>query len=175
MNIRTELIREHSKAMADKVAAYIIEQPNQLADLMACFFDHDLRICQRAAWPVCKLGIQKPHLLEPYMESMISNLANPRHDAVVRNTVRVWAEMDIKEEYEGRIFDLCFEFICDPKAAVAIRAFSISVAANIARKYPELAQELSLELKNQLIYETKPAVLARARKYIKVLGQRGRS
>jgi hypothetical protein len=169
MDIRAEIIREHSKEMADRVSAYVIDHPLALDALMACFFDPDLRICQRAAWPVCKLGIGNPQLLEPYMEAMISNLSSPRHVAVVRNTVRVWAEMDIKEEYEGRIVDLCLDYLCDPKVAVAVRAFSISVAGNIARKYPELAQELVLELKNQLIYETKPAVLVRARKYLKLL------
>ena len=171
MNIRNNLIREHSKAMAENIAEFVISQPGKLDELMSCFFDSDFRMCQRASWPVCKLGIKSPGLLERYIPDMIKNLENPNHDAVIRNTIRVWAEMDIGEEYEGNIFDICFRYLCNRRMPVAVRAFSISVAGNIAQKYPELANELISEFKNQLQYETKPAVLVRLRKYIKILNK----
>ncbi|NNE54900.1 MAG: hypothetical protein HKN32_02690 [Flavobacteriales bacterium] len=169
MNIHDALLREHSKAQAENIAQYVISQPQKLDELMACFFDPDLRICQRASWPVCKLGIQTPQLLERFIPSMIKNLEVPKHDAVIRNTVRVWSEMHIAEEFEGSIFDLCFNYLCNRKMAVAVRAFSITVATKIALKYPELTKDLILELKNQMLYETKAAVVVRLKRHIKQL------
>jgi hypothetical protein len=115
------------------------------------------------------LGIKNPVLLKKYIPEMLDNLLTPKHDAVVRNTIRVWAEMDIPEEYQGAVFEQCFGYLCNPQVAVAIRAFAISVAGNIAKKYPDLATELKSELITILQYETKPAVKVRAKRYISIL------
>ena len=169
MDLRAQLIEENSKEMADRIAAYVVAKSEFLTELMDCFFDEDLRICQRASWPMCKLGIRNPDMLVPYIEPMLANLDSPKHDAVVRNTLRVWAEMDIPETYEGEIYERCLEYISSPKYAVAIRAFAISVAAHIAMKYPELGQELREELLHQQQHETKAAIRFRIKKYISIL------
>ncbi len=169
MDFKSQVINAKYKDAAEGIAACVAKDPERLDELMEFFFDDDLRTCQRAAWPVCKLGIKNPELLQKYTRRMIENLNNPKHDAVVRNTVRIWAEMNIEEQYEGEIFERCFNYLCNPKVAVAIRAFSITVAAKIAKKYPELSEELRLELENQMNFESKPAILVRLRKGLKTL------
>ena len=73
---------------------------------------------------------------------------NPSHNAVLRNTIRILEDIEVPEKYEGEIYQRCFVFLNDPDQPIAIRCFSMSVVFNIAKKYPDLKNELiaSLEL-----------------------------
>jgi len=148
--IRDILNNEHSRVATDKVLGYIKSYPDKIGELMACFFDDNPRICQRAAWPVGDLGEKYPELLIPYLTKMIVNIKEPKHDAVIRNTIRTWQYMSIPEDYLGEIFELCFNYITDPKFPIAIRAFSMTVCANICKVVPELKEELILAIEEQL-------------------------
>ena len=150
MDIKKVLEEEHSRVATDKVLGYIQSNPDKIGELMSCFFDDNPHICQRAAWPVGDLGEKYPELLIPYLPQMISNVKEPKHDAVIRNTVRTWQYMSVPEDYLGEIFELCFNYITDPKIPVAIRAFSMKVCANICKAVPEMKEELILAIEDQL-------------------------
>lgn len=66
------------------------------------------------------------------------------HVAVRRNVVRLLQFVEIPKRHEGKIFDACYNLLADPAQAVAVRCFSTSVAANIAKDQPELMNELRL-------------------------------
>ena len=121
-----------------------------MEELMACFFDEDLRLNQRASWPVGMLVDHQPGLIVPYLKKMLDNLDTPHHDAVIRNTFRTMQNMDIPEEVEGLAFEKAFDFLLDPKNAVAIRVFAMTVCGNIAQKYPELKDELIPVIEEQM-------------------------
>jgi len=111
-------------------------------DLMTLFFSDDWVMCQKASWPVTMVADENPDLLLPYIERMLTHLDKPQHDAYIRNTIRTWQEMKIPEEYEGPIYDKCFEYFADPQYAVAIRVFSMTVCTDIAMRHPTLAHEI---------------------------------
>ena len=133
---------ENSKKMASRISDAVVADPLRMDELMDLFFDEDLRVCQRAAWPVGLLADKNPKLLEPYVKRMLVNLDSPHHDAVIRNTFRTFQVMDFNEDIEGLAFDKAFDFLMDVNNAIAIRVFAMTVCANIALKYPELCQEL---------------------------------
>lgn len=117
---------------------------------MECFFDEDLRICQRAAWPVGLIGKEHVQLLYPYIGRMLDNLKEPMHDAITRNTFRTFQFMDFPEDLEGRVFDISMDYLMHIENAVALRVFAMTTAANITIKYPELAAELIPIIEEQL-------------------------
>ncbi len=146
--IKELLSQEQTKIVRDKTVALVLEDNSNMKLLMECFFADNYRMNQYASWAVTVIGEKEPQLILPYLNSMIAALDNPKHDAVVRNTVRLLQFIDIPEELEGKIYDKCFEYLNNPKKATAIRVFSMSVLAKIAMKYPELKEELikSIEL-----------------------------
>lgn len=142
MDFLSSISSIRNKADAQKLSDKIISGQAHISELMDLFFSEDLRICQKASWPLTIIADERPDLLLPYMKRMIDHLDRPHHDAVVRNTVRAWQVMHIPEEYEGDIYDRCFTYLADPQYAVAIRVFSMTVCANIAMRHPSLAQEV---------------------------------
>jgi len=132
----------HSKAQTIKITNAIINHQYPIEDLMTCFFSKEMRICQRASWPVTMIGEQNPVMFIPYLQKMIDHLDHPNHDAVVRNIIRSWQFMEIPEDYIGPIYEKCFNYLSEPHHAVAIRVFSMTTCVNIAESIPELGPEL---------------------------------
>jgi hypothetical protein len=168
MDLKALLGCKNNKTAYESNIANIEKYPDKFAELMECFFDKDIRICQNASWPVSYVGTKFPELLLPYLPLMIKNLENPVHDAVVRNTVRTWQNMIIPEEYLGEIYEKCFNYLIEPKIAIAIRAFSMTVCANIAMNIPELKQELFIAISEQIEMGS-PGIRSRGQKILKSL------
>ena len=150
MNFRNLLEKEHSKSNTSKIVKYIAKHPEALSNLMDCFFDGDIRLCQRAAWPVGDIGEKYPNILLPYLKPMMENISNPKHNAVLRNTLRSWQYLPIPEEFQGVIFDKCYNYFVDVQVPVAIRVFGMTVCANIAKDIPELKKEVIVAIKFQI-------------------------
>ncbi len=150
--IRELLDGENSKKMAVRVMDIVVEAPDRMQELMDLFFDEDLRICQRAAWPVGMLADNHQELLEPFLEKMLANLDTPHHDAVIRNTFRAFQFTDFPEDLEGIVFDKALDFFLNFDNAVAIQIFAMTVCGNLALKYPELGHELIPVIEERIPY-----------------------
>ena len=125
---------------------------------------------QLAAWPLSYAVISHPQLIEKHFGTLIKNLKKPGlHDAVKRNTVRLLQDIVIPKKYHGKLVDICFKFILSQTQPLAIRAFAISVAANICKSYPELKNELLLILNDLKQFPQAPAIKVRIRNAFKAL------
>ena len=154
MDIRKAICKEHTKDQAQMIADYAINNPESLNELMECFFDDHFRICQRAAWPVGIIGQQHAHVLMPFLSEMVRNLDNPKHDAVIRNTIRTLQYVDIPEDLQGEVYEKCFIYLIGHKYPTAIKAFSSTVLVNIAMELPELKEELIIAIEEQIPFTT---------------------
>ena len=168
MNIRESLEQGHSKALTLRIIAYIGNDAHRLAELMACFFDKEWRICQRAAWAVGLIGEKQPTLIEPYLEQILLNLKQPHHEAILRNTMRLLHSLpDIPDAVLGLAADAAFRYLEDPSVSIAVRAFSIRVLGKICKKEPDLKEELRILLEDMLEFEKAPGIITSARDVLK--------
>ncbi len=74
MNLREAVLEEHSKAQADKIAAYIGSDQDRMDELMFLIFNDEYRVVQRATYSLKKVGDKYPHMILPYLETMIPML-----------------------------------------------------------------------------------------------------
>lgn len=145
MNIREALLEVHSKAQAAKIADHVGDNPERFAELMKLLLGPVYRISQRAAWPVSYCIERNPDLIKPYFNVLIKQLENDdAHVAVRRNVARLFQFVEIPKRYQGRLFDACYNLLNDADQPVAVRVFSMTVAAKLARNEPELLDELRL-------------------------------
>jgi hypothetical protein len=145
MNIRDALLEVHSKAQAEKICNYVGNDPERFAELMRLMMGPVYRVTQRAAWPVSYCVERHPELIESYWGKLAHQLErDDAHVAVRRNVARLLQLVEIPKRYQGRIFDACYHLLSDPEQPVAVRCFSMTVAANIAKGKPELLDELRL-------------------------------
>ena len=166
MDIRAALLAEHSKRQTARIVDYIGDDPARFKDLMENFLGDTYRVSQRAAWAVSNCIELHPELVKPYYRRLLSQLErDDSHVAVRRNVVRLLQFVDVPARYRGRVFDVCYELFADAMQPVAVRVFSMTVAANIANGNPELLDELRLVAKEHPEAAT-PGFRSRARRVL---------
>ncbi|HTH51299.1 MAG TPA: hypothetical protein VL501_05170 [Pyrinomonadaceae bacterium] len=145
MDLRDAILAEHSKEQAKKIVEWVGADEDRFAELMRLFLTDVYRVTQRAGWPLGDAVKLRPHLIQPYFPQLLKQVERDDvHIAVKRNVVRLLQFVEIPTRYEGRIFDVCYRLLDDPKEPVAVRVFSMTVAARIEKNSPELLDELRL-------------------------------
>lgn len=169
MNLREEILKEHSKSHALKIANYACESKKNFKELMNCFLDNEYRLAQRAAWSVSWAARKKPEMIQPHIKDLVSVLQKKNvHDAVIRNSVRVLQEIEIPEKFHGEVMDACFQFLEKPATPVAIKVFSLTTLFNLSKTYPEIIPELKLIIEDNWENET-AAFRSRSKKILNLL------
>lgn len=167
MNLREEILKEHSKAQCIKIVNWIGDDQKRFDELFYLFLHDEYRVVQRAGWPVSNCIIRQPKFIKKHWANLIKNVQKPNlHGAVKRNTVRLLQALDIPEKYQGEIMNICFAFVESPIEEVAVKAFSLTILGNLARQYPEIMSELKLLIESQMEDQT-AAFKSRGKKLLK--------
>ena len=169
MNIKTALLKEHSKKQCNAIVKWVGKDQKRFDELFDLFLHDEYRVVQRAGWPISYCVEKYPGLIKKHFAPLLKNLAKKGiHDAVKRNSVRLLQYVSIPEKFHGEVMDICFRYITSPAEAVAVKAFSITVLQNLARQYPEIMNEIKLVIEERWDYET-VAFKTRAKKLLKEL------
>ena len=167
MNIRDEILKEHSKKQTRKIATYIGTDETKFRELMELFFANEYIVTQRGAWVVNECAEKHPELIRPYLKKMLDYLATPDlHIAVKRNTMRILHYVDIPKNLLGRVATISFDFYASPSEAIAVKVHSMYVLEKICKMEPELIPEFRLLFEQQLPFAP-PAIIACGRKVFK--------
>ena len=152
--------------MKDDMQALIGQDPERFSMFMQLYQQGSKREVQLMSWPLSEIGIQHPELLGPYHESLLHDLFNEgAHVALRRNIIRLYQFIEIPEHIEGGLYNLCIQFILDPKTSIAVKAFSMTVAFRIAERHPALKDEVRVSIESQLEFAS-PGVMNRAQKLL---------
>lgn len=169
MNVRQEILKEHSKAQCNKIVHWVGANQERFNDLFHLFLHDEYRVVQRAAWPVSNCVMQYPALINSHWKSLIKHLKKENlHDAVKRNGLRLMQDIKIPVKYHGEIMNLCFTSLESPKEALAIKVFSMNVLGNLAGIYPDIIPELTFMIKEQFPHQS-AGFKSRAMKVLKIL------
>ena len=155
MDLKSSLLKEHSKKQCGAIVKYIGNDSKRFAELMKLFFKGEYRVTQRAAWPMSYCVQNHPALIKPYFKKLLDNLEKPGlHNAIARNTVRLLQDVEIPEQFHGQVMNICFNYIQDIETPVAIKAFSLTTLEQLSKKYPDILPELKLIIVERWDYES---------------------
>lgn len=101
MDIKAELLKEHSRQNAMRIAEYVSQDPAGFKLLMDLFFANEYRVTQRASQVVSICSDFHPEFIRPYLKRLILNLRKNVHVAVKRNTVRILQDVDLPDSLLG--------------------------------------------------------------------------
>ena len=90
------------------------------------------------------------------------------HDAVKRNITRFLQFITIPKKFQGAVVDICLEYLANPKEAIAVRVFSMTVLTNMATENPELKNEIVPLIEDQLPFAS-AGFRSRAKRTLKQL------
>jgi hypothetical protein len=170
MDLEAEILREHSKRQAVRIASWAGTDKKRFRKLMELFLRGEYRVTQRSAWIVNLCAEKHPGLIRPYLQRMIRKMQEPGvHDAVKRNVIRILQFIEIPDTLLGEVTKVCFDYLASPNEPIAVRVFSMTVLGNIAQKEPGLKHELRLVIEQQLACGG-AGFCSRAGKVLKMIG-----
>lgn len=171
MDLELEIQKRYSKQDALNIVRAIGNSNKRFTDLMQLFLSEDTNLSLRASWLVSICAEQHPTLIIPWISKMVKHAGEKNaSDAVKRNVVRALQFISIPRIHQGRVADLCFSFLQNPKEAIAVKAFSMTVLANIAKHEPDLKHEIQLVVEQMLPYGS-AGIQSRAKRVLKQLSK----
>jgi hypothetical protein len=169
VSLKEVILKEHSKRQCDKVVASIGNSAPRFSELVNLFLEGPYRVTQRAAWPLSCCLEKNPTLIQPHLKKILNYSMKPGvHDAVKRNVVRLLQFIEVPKRLQGLTAAICFQFFNNKKEPIAIRVFSMTVLSNLAKKLPELKNELIPLIEDQMPYGS-AGFISRGRKVLKEL------
>ena len=164
MNLRTELLREHSARQTEMLTQCVCLRHNHFEELLALFFHGTPREKQLAADVLAMASTRRAAWLLPHLEALLA-AAQPtagHHPAVRRAVAKALQFIAVPEEWQALAFDTCLGMLASPAEPVAIRAYALSAAAHLATPYPELAGEVLAAAEKALSMTNSAAMRSRA-------------
>ena len=167
--LEQQLLLPQTKAQVQAFTAWVAADPQRVQALVKLFLGKTYRTTQRAARVLSHVAEKQPGWLLPYLPQLVQSLAGEPGDAVKRNVLRLLQYTALPQELQGTLAGHCFAYLENPKEAIAVRAFAITVLARICRHEPELGRELELVLE-RLLPGAGPALRVRVRDARKAIG-----
>lgn len=165
--LKSELTNEIRAFKAPYLAKYILE--NNLTDeLMKYALNSNHLLSSRSLWVLGHMSDIDNSVIPPFYSKLILNLKNKNlHNGVKRNTLRLFQDYSVPKKHETFMLDKCYEYITNPKEAIAVRAFAITVVFNISKQFPELLNELKLVLEEINKPEEGPGIKSKVKNTLK--------
>ena len=171
MNLREELLREHSARQTRHLTDYACAHPTALAELLQLFWYGTDRERQLAADVLGWVGERRPKWLVPHLAGLLA-AAQPgtgHHPAVRRAVARALQFVPVPTEWQALAFDTCLAMLQNPAEPVAVRAYALTAAARLAAPFPELAMELDSSIEFVLSTTASAALHSRAARALQKL------
>lgn len=166
MNFVEQLLKEHSRSNTEVIAKAIGNDPVKLKKIVDIIYDEKAPLPQRAAWLLVIVNEKYPELLNPYISRFINTVQDFRVDGVKKNMMHVLASKNIPDKLQGKLINICFTMMLSPVETVAVKVHAMQAIANVAKKHPEIQNELKAAIEDQLP-KTTAAFNARAKRIIK--------
>lgn len=138
------LLVDTSRKVADQVCGIVIKKPEIIEELMEHSLQQKGNMALRASNVLALVSESNPELVAPYLERIIRSFPELKHVSVKRGFTRIVSHYtDITDDDLLSIMvNHCFEWLNDPDETIAIRAYSMTILANVCKIYPELIPEL---------------------------------
>ena len=145
---------------SDEVAELVARRPQQAAELVACLWDPDPRICMRAADALEKASREKPALLQAHKTELLGLLADAVQQEVRWHLALIVPRLRLTAPECRRAAKILRTYLEDRSSIV--KTFAMQGLADLALTDPAL-RPMVTELTRVLSQTGTPAMRARGR------------
>lgn len=144
-------------AYANEMEAYLKEHPEDFPEAVDLAVDDQVRHSWRAAWILGNCMENDDERVRSSLDRLIAAMPG-KPDGHWRELMKIVSKMNLNDEQEGRLFDMALQQWQDPDKRSSVRWKAFQFLAAMVEKYPELADEVKLVLRSDLIDPLSPGV-----------------
>lgn len=132
-----------SKEARDEVMYAVLEN-NEFDAFISLLFTNDMRLREKCCWVLQKITDAYPDVIHPYCKQMVDFLPHYKSDAEKRFLMRYFMTQPLPKDDKtlATLLNFGFDWILNPKEAIATRANAMTVLYRITLVIPELTNEL---------------------------------
>lgn len=146
-----------ANAYANEMEAYLKAHPEAFSEAIDLAVLDRERLSWRAAWIVGNCMERDDKRLRASLDRLIASMPE-KPDGHWRELMKIVAAMRLNDEQEGRVFEMAMQQWLDPDKQASVRWKAFQFMASMVDKYPELAEEVKLVLRPDLIDSLSPGV-----------------
>ncbi len=159
-------------AYAREMEAYLKAHPQDIPEAIELAVGDRERYSWRAAWLLGNCMEKNDKRVRGSLDRLIAAMPG-KPDGHWRELMKIVAQMQLNDEQEGRLFDMAMQQWQDPEKQASVRWKAFQFIASMVHKYPELATEVKLVLRPDLIDPLSPGVRRSvSREARKILGMK---
>ncbi len=130
-------------SLKDELIEYIKSHPNQYDPLIKLALLDKQPHSSRAAYLLSKTVIKNDVRVKNYIPEILDLLLKIK-DGQQRDLINVLYKMEVNEEQEGLLFDICVKIWCKLNKIPSVRYTAFKLILNVAKKHVELYDEIIL-------------------------------
>ena len=111
----------------------------------------------RAAWLLWSCMEENDKRIRKYLKKIIDSL-NTKDDGHQRELLKILLQMELKEEYEGILFNICMDIWEQINKTPSVRINALKFIIKIAKKHPELSQEITFLTQDHYLESLSPGI-----------------
>lgn len=127
----------------DEMIAYLQNHPEDFEEAAALATSNKKPYGWRAAWLLWSCITENDSRIRPYIKSFIESLEN-KSDGHQRELLKILQFMELDEEDEGILFNVCVNLWCKINSQASVRYTALMFMSRMVARYPELRQEVLL-------------------------------
>lgn len=166
--METEVEKIFNNSNKEGMISYVSENPESFGELIELMIADKQPYSWRAAWLVWSCMEKDDKRIRKYVKDIV-NVLPERKDNQQRELLKILELMEIKEEFEGLLFDHCVTVWKRIDKQPSVRFNALKILIKITKRYPELAKEIILLTNNHYTASLSPCVNKSVNRMIKDL------
>lgn len=149
-----------------QIVDYVMDNHARFKEFISLFLTGSRKVAERSSWPLSYCAERCPAWIRPHIGKLLHYLeeADPL-PGTKRNVMRALQFVEIPKRFHAQAINLGFGLLMSTSEPVAVKVFSMSLLARLAKANPELMRELKIVIEDQLPYSS-PGFRSRARKVL---------
>jgi len=168
MDLRDALINIPSGVEKEMYVKAVLDEPGHVKELLQYTLYEKDPLAWRSAWVLDCSDEVEEGLASEHLSEIIQRLPMLDSKGSLRCLLRMLSRYDIAEEDQGLLLDQCFSYLVSALYPVAVKVHAMTIIYQHVLIYPELKEELSTMLKDQMDNNS-VGFASRARRLIKAM------
>ena len=135
---------EHTLTHAHKegMLSFVAENPEAIDELIQLALIDKQPYSWRSAWLLTSVMENNDPRVKAFIPQIIEKIPKAI-DGQKRDLMRILTKMQIDEEHEGPLFDICADIWCKVDKIPSVRFNAFRLMLQVTEKYPELVNEVA--------------------------------
>jgi hypothetical protein len=148
--LESELENKLLTSYKDEMISFMENHPEYFDDAIKLAIGDKQPYSWRAAWLLWSCMEENDKRIRKYIKKIVDSIKT-KDDGQQRELLKILLPMELEEEYEGLLFNLCMNIWEQINKSPSVRITALKFIIKIAKKHPELSQEISFLTQNHYL------------------------